>query len=31
MAQARRFVLISPAERYRLPALMEAGFAGYLV
>jgi PAS domain S-box-containing protein len=31
MAQARRIVLITPAERHRLPALKEAGFAGYLV
>jgi CheY-like chemotaxis protein len=31
MAQARRIVLIAPAERHRLPALKEAGFAGYLV
>ena len=31
IAQARRIVLITPAERHRLPALMEAGFAGYLV
>ena len=28
---ARRIVLITPAERHRLPALKEAGFAGYLV
>jgi CheY-like chemotaxis protein len=31
MAEARRIVLITPAERHRLPALKEAGFAGYLV
>jgi PAS domain S-box-containing protein len=31
MTQARRVVLITPAERHRLPALKEAGFAGYLV
>jgi PAS domain S-box-containing protein len=31
MAQARRIVLITPAERHRLPALKAAGFAGYLV
>ncbi len=31
IAQARRIVLITPAERHRLPALKEAGFAGYLV
>ena len=28
---ARRIVLITPAERHRLPALKELGFAGYLV
>jgi CheY-like chemotaxis protein len=27
----RRIVLITPAERHRLPALKDAGFAGYLV
>jgi signal transduction histidine kinase/CheY-like chemotaxis protein len=31
IAQSRRIVLITPAERHRLPALKEAGFAGYLV
>jgi CheY-like chemotaxis protein len=31
IADARRIVLITPAERHRLPALKEAGFAGYLV
>ena len=31
MAHARRIVLITPGERHRLPALKEAGFAGYLV
>jgi CheY-like chemotaxis protein len=31
IAQARRIVLITPAERHRLPALKEAGFSGYLV
>ncbi len=30
-AVARRIVLITPGERHRLPALMEAGFTGYLV
>jgi CheY-like chemotaxis protein len=30
-AGARRIVLITPAERHRLPVLKEAGFAGYLV
>ena len=30
-AIARRIVLITPAERGRLPALKEAGFTGYLV
>ena len=28
---ARRLVLITPAERHRLPALQAAGFTGYLV
>src|SRR5204863_5962732 len=28
---ARRVVLITPAERHRLPALKDMGFAGYLV
>ena len=28
---SRRIVLITPGERHRLPALMEAGFTGYLV
>jgi signal transduction histidine kinase/CheY-like chemotaxis protein len=28
---ARRIVMITPGERHRLPALKEAGFAGYLV
>ena len=28
---ARRIVLITPGERHRLPALKDAGFAGYLV
>ena len=27
----RRIVLITPGERHRLPALKDAGFAGYLV
>ena len=31
IADARRIVLITPAERHRLPALKDAGFAGYLV
>jgi CheY-like chemotaxis protein len=31
MAKVRRIVLITPAERHRLPVLKEAGFAGYLV
>jgi PAS domain S-box-containing protein len=31
MPDVRRIVLITPAERHRLPALKEAGFAGYLV
>ena len=30
-AIARRIVLITPAERHRLPALKDAGFTGYLV
>jgi PAS domain S-box-containing protein len=31
IATAQRIVLITPGERQRLPALKEAGFAGYLV
>ena len=31
IATARRIVLITPGERHRLPALKDAGFAGYLV
>jgi len=31
MSDVRRIVLITPAERHRLPALKESGFAGYLV
>ena len=31
IAEARRIVLITPAERHQLPALKDAGFAGYLV
>ncbi len=31
IAAARRIVLITPGERHRLPALKDAGFAGYLV
>jgi PAS domain S-box-containing protein len=31
IGRARRIVLITPAERHRLPALKEQGFSGYLV
>ena len=31
ISEVRRIVLITPSERHRLPALTDAGFAGYLV